>query len=303
MTTRCRCRSVPCPPPSARSRDACHQCLRSARPRATRGWLFTRVQGMNSARAGHVAMRGRWTNASLAPARCGHTRKAPGISHNEPRDLPGQMSARAPPAGARPWPQGRSMRSLALLAQLVVASATAPSRLLFNFTEARYPWTDALQISELRLYSASGRRIATVDASSTGTPAYRGQFPFAVEDGSVHTKWVDVGFKNESYSLLYLTPLDVRSTVAYCALSGPSAGPCKRPSAGAHGTSCEQLSHWDVHLLRRAHAVPHLDTTDASCVAAVHVVFSRCCCSRSQMRSSPPMTMCGGIRWSGTCGG
>ena len=38
------------------------------------------------------------------------------------------------------------MRVLALLLRLALAAATAPSQLLFNFTEVRYPWSNELQI-------------------------------------------------------------------------------------------------------------------------------------------------------------
>ena len=106
-----------------------------------------------------------------------------------------------------------------LLLRLALAAATVPGQLLFNFTETRYPWAQYLQLSELRLYAANGSRIAIYNVSNPmGTAPYRTQMAVQVADGSVQTKWVDIGYATNGYSLLYLTPIDA-SAVAYCACS------------------------------------------------------------------------------------
>ena len=109
------------------------------------------------------------------------------------------------------------MRLLALLTRVALAGAVSPSRLLFNFTETRHPWANELQVAELRLYDVAGNRIASINTTSPSTTSpYRQQLPFAATDGSVQSKWIDLGFSNNSYSLLYLTPATT-ATVAFCA--------------------------------------------------------------------------------------
>ena len=108
------------------------------------------------------------------------------------------------------------MRVLALLLRLALAAATAPSQLLFNFTEVRYPWSNELQISELKLYDASGIVVASVNATNPqGSAPVSTQMAVQAVDGRVTTKWVDIGFRGNGFSLLYLTPT-AGSVVASC---------------------------------------------------------------------------------------
>lgn len=108
-----------------------------------------------------------------------------------------------------------------LLLQATVAAATASThvmQLLFNFTEVRHPWSQELQISELRLFSATGQRIASVNTTSlNGQAPQRTQMAVQASDGSVQTKWVDIGFRNNGFSLLYITP-ESSEPVAQCEL-------------------------------------------------------------------------------------
>ena len=96
---------------------------------------------------------------------------------------------------------------LLLLLRVALATASASPQLLFNFTEIRYPWGNTIQVSEIRLYDAANNRIGTINATNPGgVSPYSSQMPFMVSDGRVETKWVDIGFRGNGFSLLYLTP-------------------------------------------------------------------------------------------------
>ena len=78
-----------------------------------------------------------------------------------------------------------------LLLQATVAAATASThvmQLLFNFTEVRHPWSQELQISELRLFSATGQRIASVNTTSLN-----GQAPQRTHQQKRFPSWIQAG--------------------------------------------------------------------------------------------------------------
>lgn len=110
------------------------------------------------------------------------------------------------------------MRGTELLLHLAAAVATPPSQLLFNFTETRHSWSQSLQISELRLYNANGGVIDVVNTTNPGgTTPNHNQVAMMATDGRIETKWIDVGFRANGFSLLYLEPAG-SLPVASCAL-------------------------------------------------------------------------------------
>ena len=138
----------------------------------------------------------------------------------------------------------RAMRALALLLRLAVAVAEPTTQLLFNFTQVRYPWATSIQLSELVLYDAAGYVVGAIDTSNPGgVPPYSTQLAQQATDGTVSTKWVDIGFSENGFSLLYVTPT-AGSTVASCAQTQPyffiptaRIGLCARPGLSSRAAA------------------------------------------------------------------
>ena len=102
----------------------------------------------------------------------------------------------------------------------VRALQSAPSQLLFNFTASR-GYANSMQVSEIRLYDASGNLITTTGATNPGgTPPYPQQMAFAAEDGSIYTKWVDTSFGANGNSQLLLVP-STPVPISYCEPANP----------------------------------------------------------------------------------
>jgi hypothetical protein len=109
------------------------------------------------------------------------------------------------------------LRALMLLLQLSVATAAAPTQLLFNFTSLRENWATTIQLSEIRFYDASGVRITvSVATNPGGTAPYGGQVPRSAIDDNLLTKWTDVDFDQNGHSALYLTPAPGSNPIASC---------------------------------------------------------------------------------------
>jgi len=109
----------------------------------------------------------------------------------------------------------------------VRALQSAPSQLLFNFTASR-GYANSMQVSEIRLYDASGNLITTTGATNPGgTPPYPQQMAFAAEDGSIYTKWVDTSFGANGNSQLLLVP-STPVPISYCEPATPTRCSARR---------------------------------------------------------------------------
>ena len=101
-----------------------------------------------------------------------------------------------------------------LLAFAAVAAGQV-TELQFTFTELlNTPSTASeIQLSELKVFDASGVQLPVVNVSNPGgTSPSDSQAPTSATDGSVDTKWVDEGFGANGQSVLLMTALgDVAS--------------------------------------------------------------------------------------------
>lgn len=103
---------------------------------------------------------------------------------------------------------GALMHAALMLLQLTASAASGNVELMFNFTQVRQPWANSIQLSEIMMYDAYGGLVHAVNASNPyGTPSpYPLQMPMAAFDLSITTKWVDVGFSANGFSMLTVTP-------------------------------------------------------------------------------------------------
>ena len=181
----------------------------------------------------------------------------------------------------------------------VRALQSAPSQLLFNFTASR-GYANSMQVSEIRLYDASGNLITTTGATNPGgTPPYPQQMAFAAEDGSIYTKWVDTSFGANGNSQLLLVP-STPVPIAYCEPATPhplqraphpTRSPISPPRRPARcGSGARPFSPPPALFNRNQRARR----------PAAHFLLPSC--SRAQTRSSRPTTTPGAIRSRGPSG-